>query len=283
MLNLRSNLYTQQQSLVDLPLYVYTAGTEIQQPITRVQGFSANQLLITFGGTGIFRILGQDKWDIIEENSLLYIPAELPHEYMPQDLEKSWQVGFVTFFEKQEGFLKGWGFGKSPYHQKLDSIATLNKHLQSIWNHTGPNYDAWSSTERLFSFLVEVKKQSASRNKPNYPKHLRNSVADNTIRFLHDYLQRDLTMTELASQLGYSPKQLTRLFREQYKVTPLQYLQHLRLQTAHLQLTENPDLSVRQAAAHIGMEPDYFTRLFKKIHGTVPSSMKTQKNKAPLN
>ncbi|WP_373230704.1 hypothetical protein [Cohnella sp.] len=54
-----------------LPFAVYTVGTEMQASITRLEGFSANQLFLTFSGKGKLRLLGQDKWDIINPGTLL--------------------------------------------------------------------------------------------------------------------------------------------------------------------------------------------------------------------
>lgn len=74
LLPLRSNLTHSLREL--LPLSVYTAGTEIQPPITRMKGFSAHQLFLTLSGSGRFRRLqvNKDKWDILGPGQLLYIP-----------------------------------------------------------------------------------------------------------------------------------------------------------------------------------------------------------------
>ncbi|MDT3425853.1 hypothetical protein J2Z22_001372 [Paenibacillus forsythiae] len=86
----------------DVPLYVYTVETEKQPPITRLNGFSAKQLFFTIAGGGEFRLLGQDNWDILMPDRLLYIPGGLPHEYVPKGREP-WLTGYVTFVEKEDG------------------------------------------------------------------------------------------------------------------------------------------------------------------------------------
>ncbi|HEY0827818.1 MAG TPA: helix-turn-helix domain-containing protein [Bacilli bacterium] len=278
LLQLRTNLYPQIAEKV--PFIVYTVGTEEQNSITRLKGFSAKQLFLTFSGTGYFRPLGQDKWDIITPNTLLYIPSGFPHEYLPQNQEP-WCVGYVTYVEEQDNLLKGWGFGKSPVQLKLQEMDRLFRLIEQIWHHSGPQYDMWQSMELFFSFCVELRKQATPKSIPKpviMEKALRyrDSVVDSAIRFLHDHLQRSLSMVELSSYVGYSPKQLNRLFQQSIGSTPLQYLQQIRLNTASLLLQEHPSMTIRQAAAYIGMEPDYFARLFRRRYGFVPSELRMQ-------
>lgn len=276
LLHLRTNLYPQIAEQV--PFNVYTVGTEEQHSITRLKGFSAKQLFLTFSGTGYFRPLGQDEWDIITPNTLLYIPSEFPHEYLPQN-QVPWCVGYVTYVEKQANLLEGWGFGEVPIQLKLHEMDRLFGLIEQIWFHSGPQYDMWQSTELFFSFCLELRKQSSTMSiqKPVIAEkalRYRDSVVDSAIRFLHDHLQRNLSMEELSSHVGYSPKQLSRLFQQSVGSTPLQYLQQIRLSTASLLLQDHPSMTIRQAAAYIGMEPDYFARLFRRKYGFVPSELK---------
>lgn len=279
LLSLRSNsLYQIDEGL---PFAVYTAGTEIQSPITRLEGFSANQLFLTFSGKGRFRLPGQDKWDILQPHMLLYIPAGKPHEYMPEGVEP-WYVGYVTFVENEAGMLSGWGFGAESFHCPFKEKERLYDLLKKIWSLSGAQHDEWAATECLFAFCLELKRQLQSTSKvsisafTNRAYEDQHTIVDIAVRFLHDHLERHITMGELAAHVGYSQKQLTRLFRNSLQMTPLQYLQQLRLRTASLLLAEQPNMSIRQAAAYIGMEPVYFTRLFRRVYGITPSESRAE-------
>ncbi|MBO9607075.1 MAG: helix-turn-helix transcriptional regulator [Paenibacillaceae bacterium] len=274
LLRLRTNLHPQTKD--DVPLIVYTVGTEEQRAMSRLKGFSANQLFVTFAGSGSFRPLGEKKWDIVEPGSLLFIPADLPHEYVPQG-DEPWQVGYVTYFERTPGVLREWGFGETPLQRKLGDTSRLFALLETMWRMLGDEYDCWQAAETLFAFLLALKKEASAEAPPFRaatpdPAQLRRSVVDNAVRFLHDHLQREVTMTELSARIGYSQKQLVRLFRARLGVTPMQYLLRIRLQTARTLLREHPHMTVRQTAAFIGMEPVYLTRLFRREFGVTPSS-----------
>lgn len=271
LLQLRTNLVPAAGEAV--PFTVYTVGTERQNALTRLNGFSASQLFVTFSGTGAYRPIGQDKWDTLEPGTLLYIPAGFPHEYVPQG---NWFVGYVTFHEKPGGPLEGWGFGQAPFRLALHDPQPLFALIERIWSMSGPDFDVWRTCELLFSMCVEIKKQANAgtdnaQTPQEKPARYRDAVVQSAVRFLHDHLQRELKMSDLAAHVGYSAKHLNRLFRQSLGVTPLHYVQHLRLQTAAELLAGQPGMTVRQAAAHIGMEPVYFARLFRRYYGVPPS------------
>jgi AraC-like DNA-binding protein len=258
-----------------LPLSVYTVGTEDQLPITRLEGHSANQIMITFSGSGKFRQLGQ-QWIPIKPGTLLYIPSGLPNEYRPASAEP-WQVGYVTFIESSAGMMKSWGLGREAFTRHLTDSDCFEALFKQIWLRSGLNYMPWEATSGLLSLIVELLKQmqpgdySLKHTINGRTIHDHDMVIDSTVRFMHDHLGRPITMTELSAHAGYSSKQLTRLFRKVYDKTPMQYLQAFRLNTANLLLIDNPELTIRQVASSVGMEPVYLTRLFRRTHGCTPS------------
>ncbi|MFF2091387.1 AraC family transcriptional regulator [Paenibacillus sp. NPDC058174] len=286
-LQLRSNLSSIPMDPA-IPFAVYTVGTENQPLMTRLEGYSAHQFFFTFSGTGHFRLLSFDpdsdtgsdsgQWSLIPPGTLLYIPEGLPHEYGPVG-EEPWMVGYVTFVEQCYGLLEQYGFGASFFRSKLQETGRLYELLYQLWQQSGRDYDPWRAAELLFAFCLEIKRQlvpeeSSAEKLPETSKASRypHSVVSQATRFLQDHLQRPITVTELSAHVGYSSKQLTRLFRESLDTTPLQYLQRIRLHTAIQLLERHPEMTIRQAAAHVGMEPVYFTRLFRRTFGTTPSA-----------
>ncbi|MGG6314360.1 helix-turn-helix domain-containing protein [Paenibacillus macerans] len=282
LLPLRSNLTHPLQDV--LPLSVYTAGTEIQPPLTRMKGFSAHQLFLTLSGSGQFRRLNidKDKWDILTPGQLLYIPAGCAHEYMPYG-DQPWFVGYVTLVDNFGGMLGKWGFQDSPRLLRLSEVSLFTERLEEIWRLSGNDHDPWQTTELLFSLLFAIMKDTAGSSgalltaaatqmQPSAPPaSYRESVVDIAVRFLHDHLNRPITIAGLAGHVGYSQKQLTRLFRKSMGMTPLQYLHQIRLRTAQHLLHEHPEMTVRQAASYVGLEPVYFARLYKREFHRLPS------------
>ncbi|WP_281890543.1 AraC family transcriptional regulator [Paenibacillus sp. YYML68] len=280
LLKLRTNVYHPESG--SLPFSVYTVGTELQSMRIRMRGFSANHLLLTLSGSGVFRVLGSDDWLTLEPGSVLYIPASLPHVYMPKQDSSPWQVGYVTFIDEAHAMLGPWGFGVETVHRRVRHIQRMRDLLGDIWLYSGPQYDKWRTSELLFTLCMELKKQGeqAEESGPVSRKRAscyRGEVVDRVVRFLDDYLQRDFTLAELSSYVGYSSKQLNRIFQQSLGMTPLQYVRWLRLHTAARLLEEQPELSVAEAAAYVGMEPEYFGRQFKREFGAAPSVFRQQR------
>jgi AraC-like DNA-binding protein len=282
LLALRTNMLIDER--LNLPLTVYTAGTEEQPPMLRMEGFSANQLLITHSGTGRFREYGQDKWDIVTPGQVLYLPAHRAHEYMPIDeFCDPWRVGFVSF--RSAGPMNGlWGLDSRPMLIPVAHTGRLFDLLEQIWVGIGDGDGIWAASERLYSLLTEMRKQCslfeehAGRTVTGYG----DSVVLKATKFLEDHMYRDLSIAGLSEQIGYSQKQLTRLFAQAYGTTPLQYLKRLRLMTAAHLLDEQAAWPISRIARHVGMEPVYFAREFRKRYGVVPTDYRNGERRAAV-
>ena len=84
-------------------------------------------------------------------------------------------------------------------------------------------------------------------------------------------LQHQFKVEKMAHSVNLSEPHLLQLFRLHIKMSPLQYLKHLRLETAK-DLLENSFKQVNQIGREIGMrEPSHFVRDFKEKYGATPS------------
>lgn len=274
LLDLRTNLLRGQDA-EGPPYSVYTVGTEEQGPMTRSSGFSAHQLFLTASGKGRFRELGQSKWDIVDAGSVLFVPAHVPHEYVSEGYEP-WKVGYVSFSASAEA-LRVWSLGDAPALLPIERTDRPFWLLARIWEASGAEQDDWAAAEQLLRFFAEIGKQRASRAPRRQDGRKADAVGPNAVvhaasLFLQDHLnRRATTITDLAGRMGYSRKQLTRLFLGAYGTTPLQYLKRLRLRTAARLLLDQPERTVAGVADQVGMEAVYFARAFREEFGVPPS------------
>lgn len=82
--------------------------------------------------------------------------------------------------------------------------------------------------------------------------------------YLEANMRQSPTLTQLARTVGVSPSHLSSLFAAQCGVSPMQYLQRLRLDHA-CWLLANPYLRIHEVAEACGYEDvNYFTRLFRQ-------------------
>ncbi|TLS49279.1 AraC family transcriptional regulator [Paenibacillus antri] len=260
-----------------LPFAVYTVGTEHQQPIARLRGFSAHQLFLTFAGSGRFRTLDGSGWRTLSAGTLLTLPADCPYECVPLG-DEPWRIGYVSFAaEASEGWTE-WIVGGRPRFATIREPELALAGLERIWDVCGPAFDPWAACERLFAYCLLLKRQTDPEAAP--PREAATAddggayaerILDAAIRYMHDHLDRPVAIAELAGCVGYSQRQLTRLFRRKLKTTPLRYLQDYRLRTGDSLLKDNLQLTIAQTAASVGMSPEYFSKMYKKRFGRLPS------------
>ena len=90
------------------------------------------------------------------------------------------------------------------------------------------------------------------------------------ISYLEEHLTQPLRIADLAGYVHLSPSHLTSLFRQNIKVSPLQYQQQLRLRLAE-RLLSDPHATVKQVAFACGYtDCGYFVRLFRQRYALPP-------------
>lgn len=96
-------------------------------------------------------------------------------------------------------------------------------------------------------------------------------------RYLIEHFGEPLSLSDLASLAGFSRTHFCAVFRRATGLTPIQYLQQLRLQHAK-ELLINTDTSIARIAATVGMgDPCYFTRVFTHAEGLSPTAYRLAK------
>lgn len=97
---------------------------------------------------------------------------------------------------------------------------------------------------------------------------------------IRESLEDDLTIQQIAAEMGVSYSNFRKLFKEYTGISPSLYQQDLRLQRAKELLTTT-DLSIKQIAYQLRFDsPDYFSSKFKAKTGMKPSAFRPIINKA---
>lgn len=102
--------------------------------------------------------------------------------------------------------------------------------------------------------------------------------SDWRITWAVDHMQRHLadplSVPALAAKVNLSPSRFRALFRAQTGLSPIEYLQRLRLRRARL-LVERTFLTVKEVMVLVGYnDPSHFTRDFRRQHGINPSALR---------
>ena len=94
------------------------------------------------------------------------------------------------------------------------------------------------------------------------------------IDYIHTYLDRDLSLAELASVVNISPTYFASLFKQEMGISPHQYVIRQRVEQAKLMLAKT-DLAIADIALQVGFSSQsHLTQQFKRFTGMTPKQVR---------
>ena len=154
-----------------------------------------------------------------------------------------------------------------PFHiDGLHLASAIEKiHKEKSYNRAGAD----EKCELIFKsaiidiYRAYVKGQTSSEDKLEYVKG----------EMLRDY-KKEWTLDELAKMSGYSKSRFLALYKEKYRVSPINDLINCRIENAKLLLSYG-NMQISEVAYTVGFSSIYyFSRYFKKITGISPRDFK---------
>lgn len=97
--------------------------------------------------------------------------------------------------------------------------------------------------------------------------------------YLHEHLNEKINLNDLADRFGYHPHYLIQIFRSYTGMTPIDYLQRLRLEKAKEQL-EFTNRTISEIADQVHWTLPYFSRLFRERMGISPMKYRDMMRKS---
>lgn len=143
-------------------------------------------------------------------------------------------------------------------HKDLFDIASSDDHIRDM-----------RINEKLALLLTLIMTET------KYPESLSDSEATKDIGKIKTYLEEHYTekisLDQISSKFYVNKYHLLRLFKKQFGVSIISYMQQLKITKAK-QLLRFTDDTIESIGIKAGIgEPNYFSRLFKKIEGVSPS------------
>ncbi|WP_028552633.1 helix-turn-helix transcriptional regulator [Paenibacillus sp. UNC451MF] len=262
--------------VVPMPLYVHTVGYNKQNPMARPEGFSTHQLLFARSGQGYVRLPGQEGFHFGPMEYML-LPAELPHEYYSVSAEP-WEVGYISFHgSKVEPLVEHFSLEPCKLRKILDVEAIWNV-LDELWELADANKEGaeWEAARIMYGFLLDLNGMQYNEDPMNpepatyLSEDMAQEVVQHAAHYLNEHYNENISLSNVASSLGYTHQYLNRLFHREYGVSMLQYVQKLRLDRAIGLMSTKDNITVKDIASYVGMETNYFIRMFRKATGMTP-------------
>ena len=121
------------------------------------------------------------------------------------------------------------------------------------------------------------KMEEASSRVAQKQKEKGDNVVERAKEYIAQNFAKELTLDEMAKEVGISPYYLSKLFKEVEGVNYIEYLTGLRMNHAKGQLLES-DKSIKEVCHESGYgDPNYFSRIFKKWVGVTPTEFREGK------
>lgn len=113
---------------------------------------------------------------------------------------------------------------------------------------------------------------------PILERQEQNRLVQDALLYLNSNFSSSIRIDELARQLQVSQQYLARLFKAETGMSPLQYLNRLRIEKAK-ELMQANTVNISEAALAVGFDNIYyFSRLFKQLEGMPPSAYRAWLN-----
>lgn len=98
------------------------------------------------------------------------------------------------------------------------------------------------------------------------------------INYLGKNLDKKLSLSKLAIEVGYSPTYLSTLFKKETNYSPISYFSHLKILKA-CEFLDYTNMKVKEVSFNLGYsDPYYFTKDFKKKMGLSPRNYRNRVN-----
>lgn len=142
----------------------------------------------------------------------------------------------------------------------------------------GKILDFFTASSYAYSFVMQL---SATLRRLPGVRHSSNRL-QTCLDTIHANYQDPLTLKQLSEICCLSPSYLTKLFKDNFHVTPIQYLIQYRIKAAcHLLLQE--DLRIETIALQTGFgSSNYFSRIFRQVMGVSPKDYRRQEHTEAL-
>ncbi len=98
--------------------------------------------------------------------------------------------------------------------------------------------------------------------------------------YILQHIAEPLTLNKLSQKFGLVAPYLSKLFKAYKGMSPTQYIQEIRIESAKRMLRENPAMLAKEISGALGYSnPQYFSKTFYKNVGMYPSEYRERNKK----
>ena len=144
---------------------------------------------------------------------------------------------------------------------KFDELFAILEKLHAVRLQTDMGSEL-VKTAYLYEFLSVL-----TRGRADAAKDI---VCERAKSIMESEYARDISISDIASELGFDRAYFSILFKEYSGISPYAYLTGIRIRRA-CDLLNNSTLSISEIAEKVGIDPHNFARIFKRELGVSPN------------
>ena len=134
-------------------------------------------------------------------------------------------------------------------------------------------------TEKLAKRLARASAEKSERNeKIRHHSNQKRDMIYDALMYIEEHLDAKIDFSSLAEKSFMSPSYFRSIFKDVTGLTPVEYLNRMRI-VKSLKYLELDKSTIADAAAKVGIfDSNYFSRMFKKVMGYSPKYFKSIRN-----
>ncbi|MFD2829997.1 AraC family transcriptional regulator [Corticicoccus populi] len=233
------------------------------------------QMLFVIDGKG--KITFDDNEYELLPNNLYFMPPDHEHSFYFKEFASTIDIKFsITDNELKDFVTKS----DIPFPYFLSDYSKIKELFKtSLSNENKYNPLTSFRVDMLFKdFLISlIQKNNFQKQNANPIERINLSLSSDSPmeNYIIQHLNESITLDDIAKEFGYHPHYIIDLFKQKFGVTPMKYLQYVRVEKAK-EFLELSSIPVSEIAERIGLSVPYFSRLFTSTEGTSPSDYRNQ-------
>ena len=266
--NLFNGLHCQ-ESLAPDNIIFYRRG---EKPLSKSEGVSKNyhhrfELVVVAEQAGPVRV-NQTSYLLNPGDCALIFPNQF-HHYMDLAGQAEWL--FITFDLRHAEAIQE--LRDRPRMLDDDALALVEDIVRAYLQPQGARPDTLAISFQLSRLLLHLRgcdELPEDRRNIHASTSARDVILEKIDRYVRDHLGQAVTISDIASDLGYSVRNLRAVFRDRLGVSLGRYMRESRLSEA-AQLLQRSDRNGTEIGERCGFESLYaFSRAYRKAYGIPP-------------
>ncbi len=242
-----------------MPIYPITLGLDNdQKDMFRPNGAPFHHFLYVSKGEGFFNFNGERT--VLREGTAVFIRKDFPVDYGREG--EAFKTSWVTFDGiGVDGILEYFNAGNYAVLAADESVESAVADFYKLYEK---NVSAEILSQKIYEFAVSF---FTSLNKVLSPTALIKAK-----NYMDNNYNKDVSVYDAASFAGISESKLFKLFRENERMTPVEYLKTVRISKAK-QMLIGKELKIFEIAEKCGFSSTaYFCKVFREESGCTPAA-----------